>query len=123
HVRRDVVEEQRRGVRRRRRRLDVDEIDLARPQPLQQLLQRRQVEDVLQALAVRLEDDRERAVSARHLKQTLCLQPLLPERGALAGPAARYQERARRVLAEPRAEEGALPDLGDDELLQLLGLE
>src|SRR5581483_1566224 len=50
HVRRDVVEEQRRGVRGRARGLDFDEVDLARLQLLQQTAQRRQVEDVLQAL-------------------------------------------------------------------------
>src|SRR5581483_10961871 len=52
HVGRDVVEEQRRCERRRGLRLDVHEVDLARPQRVQQALQRRKVEDVLQALAI-----------------------------------------------------------------------
>ena len=84
HVVRDVVEEQRGRVRRGRGRLDVDEVDLPRAQALQQPLQRRQVEDVLQALAVGLEHDRERRVAARDLQQRLRLQALLPERRALA---------------------------------------
>src|SRR5205823_3551336 len=41
HVVRDVVEEERRRVRRGRGGLDVDEVDLPRAQPLQQALQRR----------------------------------------------------------------------------------
>src|SRR2546430_3387357 len=39
-------------------------------QAVQQLLQRRQVEDVLQALAVRLENHGERAVAARDLQRS-----------------------------------------------------
>ena len=88
HVGRDVGEEQRRGERRRRRRLDLDEIELARLEAVEDPLQRRQVEDVLQALAVGLEHDRERAVVARDLEQALRLQPLLPQRRALARAAA-----------------------------------
>ena len=84
HVRRDVVEEERRRERRRRRGLDVDEVDLARADLPEQPLQRRQVEDVLQALAVRLEHDREARVLPRHLEQPLRLEPLLPERRAHA---------------------------------------
>ena len=123
HVRRDVVEEQRGGVRRRGLRLDLDEVELARADALQQPSQRRQVEDVLQALAVGLEDDRERAVLARDLEQALRLEPLLPERRALAGPAARDEQRPRRVLAEARAEERGLPELADDDVLELVGVD
>src|SRR4029079_5653344 len=52
HVGRDVVEEKRRGERRRGGGLDVDQIDLPRLQAVQQPLQRGQVEDVLQAFKV-----------------------------------------------------------------------
>ena len=120
HVGGDVVEEERARERRGRRRLDLDEVELARLQPVQDPLQRGQVEDVLQALAVGLEHDRERAVLARDLEQVLRLQALLPERRALAGTAARDQQRARGVLAEARAEERGLADLADDELLDLV---
>ena len=84
------------------------------------MLQRRQVEDVLQALAVGLEDDREGAVLARDLEQVLRLQPLLPERRPLAGPAPRDQQGPSGVLAEAGAEECGLPDLADDQLLDLV---
>src|SRR5206468_5534204 len=119
HVGRDVVEEKRRRVRRRALRLHLDEVELARFQALQHRAQRGQVEHVLQALAVGLEDDRERAVLARHLQQRLRLQALLPERRALARPAAWDEQRAGRVLAEARAEERRVADLRDDEVLDL----
>ena len=110
HVGGDVGEEERRGERRGRGRLDLDEIELAGLEAVEDALQRRQVEDVLQALAVGLEHDRERAVVARDLKQALGLQALLPQRRALARPATRDQERAGGVLAEARAEQrGAAP--------------
>ena len=91
HVRGDVGEEERRGKRRRGGRLDLDEIELAGLDAVQDALQRGQVEYVLEALAVGLEHDRERAVVARDLEQALRLQPLLPQRRALTRPAARDQ--------------------------------
>src|SRR6266851_561103 len=120
HVGRDVVEEERRGVRRGRGGLDVDEIELPSAQSLQQPLQRRQVEDILQAFAVGLEDDRERAVAACDLQQALRLEALLPQRRTLVGAAARDQERTCGVLAEAGAEERALSHLLHDELLDLV---
>ena len=89
HVRRDVVEEERRRERRRRRGLDVHDGELPRLQAAQDPAQRRQVEHVLQALAERLEHDRELRVAACDLEQALRLQPLLPERRPLARPAPR----------------------------------
>jgi hypothetical protein len=123
HVRRDVVEEQRRRERRRALGFDVDEVELPCLQPAEDVLQGREVEDVLQTLAVRLEDDRKRAVLPRDLEKRLRLQPLLPERRALARPASRDQQRARRVLPEPRAEERRARELADDELLDLVGVD
>ena len=120
HVGGDVVEEERARERRRGGRLHLDQIELARLQPVQDPLQRRQVEDVLEALAIGLEHDRERAVLARDLEQVLRLQALLPERRALTGAAPRDQQGARRVLAEASAEERGLADLADDELLDLV---
>jgi hypothetical protein len=112
HVRGDVVEEQARGEGRRGRRLDLDHVDLAAVQPAQQLGQPRQVEHVAQALAVGLEDDRELRVAPRDLEQRLRLQPLLPQRRALARVGARDEQRARGVLAEARAEQRAGAELG-----------
>src|SRR5207302_4804074 len=68
HVRRDVVEEERGRIGRGGGALDVDDVELPRRRGLQEPPQRRQVEYVLQALAVGLEDDRERAVAARDLE-------------------------------------------------------
>ena len=95
----------------------------ARLQAREQPLQRRQVEHVLEALAVGLEDDRERAVLARDLEEALRLQPLLPERRALARPPARDQQRAAGVLAEARAEERGVAQLGHHELLDLVRVD
>jgi hypothetical protein len=71
HVRRDVVEQQRRRHRRRGRRLHLDDRQLARVQLRQQLGQARQVEHVPQALAVGLEHDRELRVALGDLEQGL----------------------------------------------------
>ena len=94
HVRRHVLEQERRRDGRRRRRLHLHEVELARLDPAQEALERGQVEDVLQDLAVGLEDDRELGVAARDLQQALRLQPLLPERRPLPGPAAGDEQRA-----------------------------
>ena len=118
HVGRDVVEEERGRVRRRALRLDLDEIDLARLQRLQQAAQRGQVEHVLQALAVGLEDDREAAVLSRHLQERLRLQALLPERRALTRPAAGSAASVPRSHGSARRRAPS-PHLGDDEILHL----
>ena len=111
HVGRHVGEEQRRGERRCGRGLDLDEIELPRLDAAQDPLQRRQVEHVLEALAVGLEHDRERAVVACDLEQALGLEALLPERRALPGAPPRDQQGAAGVLAEAGAEERGLPHL------------
>ena len=92
-------------------------------QPGEQLDQAGHVEHVAQALAVGLEDHREVAVLLGHLEQRLGLQALLPQRGALAGPRAGDEQRAAGVLAEAGAEQGARAQLGDDQVLDLVGLE
>ena len=96
---------------------------MPRAQPLQQPLQRRQVEDVLQAFAIGLEDDREGRILARDLEEGLRLQPLLPKRRPLVGPPPRDQQRPRRVLAKARPEERRVADLVDDQVLDLLGID
>ena len=123
HVGRDVVEEKRRAHRRGAARLDLDEIEAPCLDPGEERSKRGQVEDVLKALAVGLEHDRERAVAPGDLEQRLRLEPLLPERRALTGAAARDQERAGGVLAEAGAEERGLAELGDDEILDLGGVD
>ena len=123
HVCRDVLEEERRRERRGRRGLDLDEVDRACLDPAQEAAQRRQVEHVLQALAVRLEHDRELRVAAGDLEQALGLQPLLPERRALTRPPSRDEKGAGGVLAEPRSVQRRLRELGEQQVLDLLGVE
>jgi hypothetical protein len=123
HVRRDVVEQQRGGERRRGLGLDLDERELARVQRAQEVLQAGEVEHVAQALAVGLEDHREVAVALGDLEQRLRLQALLPQRRALARIGARDEQRPRRVLAEARAEQRAAAQLADDHVLELVGVD
>ncbi len=123
HVGGDVVEEQRRRKRRSRLSFDLDQRDLARLQVAQQLDQRRQVENVAQALAIGLEDHREAREVLGDLEEALRLQSLLPQRCALAGVSPREQQAARRVLAEAGSEQRRAAELGDDQVLNLVGLE
>ena len=60
---------------------------------------------------------------AGDLEQALGLEPLLPERRALARIGARDQQRAGGVLAEAGAEQGRAGELGDDQVLELVGLD
>ena len=123
HVGGDVVEEQRAGERRRGRRLRLDDVEAAGLDVGEDAAERRQVEDVLQALAVGLEHHRERAVAARDLQERLGLQPLLPQRRATVRSPSGDQQRTGGVLAEPGAEERGLAELGDDELLDLVRVD
>ena len=123
HVGGDVVEEQRGRERRGRGGLDLDQAELAAVQPAQHLLEAAEVEDVAQALAVGLEDHREVAVALGHLEQGLGLQPLLPQRRALARVGARDEQGAGGVLAEAGAEQRAAGQLAHDELLELVGVD
>ena len=77
-----------------------------RTQVAQHRAQRGQVEHVLQALARRLEQHRGSVgCFDATVEQVGGALALLPQRRALAGPAAGQQQRARRVLAEPRREQ------------------
>jgi len=92
-------------------------------QAAQKVAQSVQVEVVGEQLAIGLEQDRERAVALRHREQRLRAQTLLPERRALARPAARDQQRARRALAEARPEQRRPAELADDEVLDRRGVD
>src|SRR6185503_2254020 len=105
HVRRDIVEEQRAGEWARLRRLDAVDRDLAAGDPAEHLAEGGQVEDVGEDLAVRLDEDREAAVARGDRQEIRGPLTLLPERRPGAGPPARQEQRASRVLAEPRGEQ------------------
>ena len=87
------------------------------------LRERRQIVDVLEALADGLEDDREARVLARHIQQLRRLLALLPERRALARVVLRQQQGARGALAEPRGEQRRAADLAGDDVVELRRLE
>ena len=121
HVGGQVVEEQRAGERRGRDRLHFPDLDLTSRHSPEHLAQRRQVEEVGQAFAIGLDDDRERAVPAGHGQQAGRTLPLLPERRPRAGPAPRQEQRPRRVLAETGREHGRASQPPDDQVLDLVG--
>ena len=123
HERRDVAEQQRLRERRRPLGVHVDQAQPAVGDPAVQPHQRRQVVDVLEHLADRLQDDRERRVARRDLEQLRRALALLPQRRPSPGVAARQQQRARRALPEPGGEQGRPADLGGHDLLELVGLE
>ena len=81
------------------------------PMSPHQLDQPGHVEDVLDALAHRLEDDRERGVLAGDLEQLGGPLALLPQGLTPVGPAPWQQQGARGALAEPRREQGRPADL------------
>ena len=122
HVRGHVREGQRPRERRRGRRVDLDDAHLAPPNALQHLLQRRQIEHVLQAGAIRLQHDGEAGIAQRRRHQVLRLQPLRPQGAARVRAPPGQQQRARRVLAEVRGEQRRPRQLLQHQLLDLLGL-
>lgn len=119
----DVSEQEGAGERGRLGGGDLDQADLAGLQVAHQLDEAGDVEDVLEALADRLQDDRERAELARHLEKLGGTLALLPQRGALARAAARQQERAGGALAEAGREQGRSADLVGDDLVDLALVE
>ena len=118
----DVRERERGCERRGPHSVDRDDAHAARPDIAQELDQRGQVEDVAQAFAVGLEQDRERAVLRRHRQQVGRPLALLPQGRAGTRPPAGEQQGTGGVLAEPGGEQRAVGDLADDEVLDLVGL-
>ena len=100
----DVAEQERRGKRRRRAHVHRRHSHRTAAHFRQQIHERRHVEDVAQALAIGLEDDRERSEASGDRQQVGRALALLPERRARAGPAARQQQRPPCRFAEPGRE-------------------
>ena len=123
HVDADPSEEQRLRERRRVVGVDGDEPRATRPEVRHHLAERRDVEDVLEALPRGLQQDREVGVLGRLRQEIGRALPLLPERRALAGPSAGEQERPRRRLAERAREHRGLRQRPHDQLLDRLGVE
>ena len=116
----DVPEQQAARERARALGRDVGDLDPALVDRAHQPDQGGQVVDVLEALAHRLEHDRERRVAARDLEQRRAALALLPQRAAPAGVAAREQQRPGGALAEPRCEQRRAADLLGDEVVDLV---
>ncbi len=123
HERADVPEQQRARERRAGGGLHLDEPDLAARHLAHEAHQGGDVEDVLQALAHRLEHDREAAVPARDRQQLSSSLPLLPQRRAAARLAAGEQQGAGCALTEPGREHGRRAEFVSDDLLDLVGIE
>ena len=118
----DVAEQQRRRERRRLLRFDVDDAQRSAAHAAHDVGQRRQVEDVAQALAIGLENDRKRSESRRHREQIRRALAQLPERRARAGPAAGQQQRAAGGFAEPRREHRRRSELPHHQPLDFVGI-
>ena len=123
HVRGDPVEQQARRHRARLARVDGDHPDRPRPQQPEHLAQRRHVEHVLEALARRLQQDRERRVLRRDRQEVGGALTLLPQRCATVGSAARQQQCPARALAEARREQCGLREGLDDEFVDVLRVD
>ena len=123
HERADVPEEQARGERARGLGGDLDEPDLAAPMRSVSAGERGQVVDVLQALAHRLEHDREVGEVARDLEQLRGALALLPERGAAARVEARQQQRRAAHSRKREANSAEPPTSLGHELGELGRLE
>ena len=119
----DVAEEEGAGEGGRLRGGDLDQADPAGLDVAHQLGEPGDVEDVLEAFADGLQDDRERAELARHLEQLGGALTLLPQRGALAGVAAGQQQGAGGALAEAGGEQRGAADLVGDDLVDLALVE
>ena len=123
HVRGDPVEQQARRHRAGLGGVDVDHPDRRDAQLAEHLAQGRDVEHVLQALARRLEQDRERRVLRRHRQQIGGPLTLLPQRRAPVGPAARQQQRPTGAFAEAGGEQRGLRQRRHDELVDVVGVD
>ena len=108
---RHVAEEQRRGEGRWRLGINGGEPDLPAAQVGQRRDERRHVEEIAQALAVRLEQHRKRSVTRGDGEQIGGALALLPQRRPHPGPPLRQEQRSRGVLAKLRREQRGRAEL------------
>ena len=99
----------------------MHESDLACLQLTEHLAQGGHVEHVLKTFTRRLEQDREGRVLRRHSEQIGGALALLPERRAPVGPAPGEQQGAGGALPEAGREQRRLGQLGDHDLVDLVG--
>src|SRR5205823_14246635 len=103
--------------------VDRHAADLARANGPQERSQRRKVEVVAHVLAPGLGKDWKVRILPRDLQQAGAAHALLPERGALAWPSLRQQQRARRILPKTGREERRGGKLRGHQRLNLFGIE
>ena len=89
----------------------------------QKLGQRRDVENILEALAIRLEHDRELRILAGDLEERGAPLALLPQGRPAIGAPARQQQRPGRAFAEAAREQRRRSETVDHQVLDLVGLE
>ena len=123
HVLADVGEHERAGERRGVGGLDAVDRDFPLLDGAQHVTKCRQVEDVTQALAVRLEQDGERPVLGDDRQELRGALAHLPERRPRPGPAPGQEQRSGSVLAEACGEERGAAEDRDDEILDLVRLQ
>ncbi len=123
HERRDEVEGEGSGERARPIQCHLGDPDLAAADVGQQLLQGRDVEVVLEHLAIGLEDHGEGSVPAGDLEQTRRLPALEPQGRPRAGTPAGEEQGPGRGFAEPRGEERAVGDLFEHQRLDFFSVD
>src|SRR5216684_4154557 len=106
-----------------RQRVGIEQLaQLRLAEELQNLDQRRNIEDIAQNLAVGLQDDRKRSELRSDLQQIVGPLPLLPQRRAALRPVTRKQKSARSGLAKFRREKRARAELPDHQLLDFFDI-
>ena len=114
-----VAEEERSGERRGDVSSHIVHADAALGDVGEQALEALDVEDVAQALAIRLEQDRKTGVAGGDREQVGRSSPLQPQGRAPTRVPPRQQQRSGRVFAEVGREEGRGAQLPDDLILDL----
>ncbi len=123
HVLGDPAEHERLGKRRRRFGVDGVDLDLAAPQLGEHLAQRRQIEDVVDTLTSGFQQDRKARVVGGDGQQIGGLLPLLPQRGSAIRATTWQQQRPGRGLTEAGSEHRGLGKLGDQQFVEIVGID
>ena len=118
-----VAEQQRRRERRRLARVHHVHAQLALLDGAQRLEQRRHVEDIAQALAIGLQQQRKRGIARSDAQQVVRALALLPQRERGIGAAARQQQRARGGLAKLAANSAVEPSCRSTSSMASAGLD
>ncbi len=122
HVLSHPTEQQTAGHRRGRVGVDRVNGDLAGSQIAQNRPQGRDVEHIVQTFTGGLQKDREARVLGRHREQIGRLLPLLPQWSPAVRATTRQQQRPSRALAEASRKHCGVGQLGDEEVVEVIGI-